>query len=119
MFDHVIQDDKDFTTNKKKLRGRLGKLRTILRLRILQKQLYLEGLLEKYRLIKRIFVMEVERGQEVFIPPDLSIKALPMSYRFYDPIFHIVESLVSNEKKQIFNMKTQYCLSNLREKDRK
>ena len=42
-----------------------------------------------------------------------------MSFRFYDPIFHIIDKLISRERKQIFNIKTQYCLKALKEKDKK
>jgi hypothetical protein len=44
---------------------------------VLKNQLYLEAVLEKIQVAKKLFVMEVERGQEVFIPKDLSIKRFP------------------------------------------
>jgi hypothetical protein len=61
--------------------------------------------------------MEIERGSDVFIPKELSVKNFSLSYRFYDPIFHIVEDFIDKEKKMIYNLKTRYSLKSLEEQD--
>ena len=38
-----------------------------------------------------MFVMEVESGADVKIPPSLSQDKLPMSFRYYDPIIAFVQ----------------------------
>ena len=38
----------------------------------LRGSLYLEVLLEKYKLVKELFINEVENGTETYIPKDLS-----------------------------------------------
>jgi hypothetical protein len=40
--------------------------------------------------IKKIFILDLELGGDVFIPNYLSQKNLPLSFRFYDPILKIV-----------------------------
>lgn len=90
----------------------------IIQVGVLKNQLYLEAVLEKIQVAKKLFVMEVERGQEVFIPKDLSIKRFPQSFRFYDPIFYIIDEIFNGEKKTIYHLKTQYSLKSLEEKDK-
>jgi hypothetical protein len=62
----------------------------ILGLRCLRHDLFLVALLEKIKLMKEIFVYEVEQRIETFIPADLSQDGLPMSFRFYDPIIALI-----------------------------
>ena len=50
----------------------------------------MEVLLLKIKMVKEVFMYEVESGAETFIPKDLSQDILPMSYRYYDPIIAII-----------------------------
>jgi hypothetical protein len=41
-----------------------------------------------------------------------------MSFRFYDPVFHIINKLVDNEKKTVYNLKSRYSLKAIEENDK-
>jgi len=43
--------------------------------------------------------LELEQGVEVYIPNELSVDRYPISYRFYDPIILISNSMISLEAK--------------------
>lgn len=47
---------------------------------------YIKCTLRKISLMKKLFVLELEQGQEVFIPKDLTCDNYPFSYHYYDPI---------------------------------
>ena len=42
-----------------------------------------------------------------------------MNFRFYDPIFHIINSKIDAERKTVYHLKTQFSLKALDEKDKK
>lgn len=56
---------------------------------------YIIATLKKYELVKKMFVLEMELGQEVYIPKLLSCDKYPLSFRFYDPIIQIINHLFS------------------------
>ena len=72
------------------LNNQCQKINLILSLNALNGLLYLKLLLKKFQMAKKLFVMDIEQGQEVFIPSDFSQKDLPINFRYYDPILHIV-----------------------------
>ena len=47
---------------------------------------YVHTILRRKQLIKKKFVLELEQGQEIYIPDQLSCDKLPQSFWFYDPI---------------------------------
>lgn len=49
--------------------------------------------------------MNIEEGSEVFIPKDLSQDQLPLSFRFYDPLIQIVQTRMSEHRKDFFKLK--------------
>merc|ERR1712147_89627 len=51
----------------------------------------------------------MENGHEVVVPPILSQKRLPQSYRYYDPIVQIVRLMVSKQKTKLMGL--QHSLS--------
>ena len=57
---------------------------------------YVEALLTKIKIQKQLFVYEVEKGGECFIPNELSQDELPKSFRYYDPIIAIVADGISD-----------------------
>jgi hypothetical protein len=93
------------------------KIKLVINIGILKKQLYLRTVLNKIELVKRLFIIEIQRGSECAIPPELSIKEFPMSFRFYDPIFHMINKYIDTEKKLVYYLKTQSSLKALEEKD--
>lgn len=76
---------------------------------------YIIATLRKYEIIKDLFVLELELGQEVFIPSTLSCDKYPLSYRFYDPIIQIINYLFSQESKTYYQFKTEFRLEKLRQ----
>ena len=77
----------------------------ILGLKCLRHDLFLIILLEKIKLMKEIFIYEVEQKIETFIPPDLSQDALPFSFRFYDPIIALIQENISNHTRETLSLK--------------
>lgn len=62
------------------------KIRNLLKSKILQGPRFLMGKLKMYEIMKKLFILEFELGNEVLIPDALSQDKLPMSFRYYDPI---------------------------------
>ena len=52
---------------------------------------YINITLEEIKLTKELFVLSIEKQEEVFIPQRLSLQKESLSYQFYDPIFLIIE----------------------------
>ena len=46
------------------------------------------------------------------------MEEFPVSFRFYDPIFHLINKNIDQEKKKVYNLKTQFSLKALEEKDK-
>ena len=51
---------------------------------------YLETILKKLELVKDLFLMDLEIGEEVLIPRELSQDMLPYSFRYYDYLLQLV-----------------------------
>ena len=54
---------------------------------------YLKAVIRKIELQKQMFVLELEQGQEVYIPNELSCDTYPQAFRFYDPIIQVINNL--------------------------
>ena len=52
----------------------------------LKKANLIKVVLKRIGIAKELFIMEMSKGLEVYIPKDLSQGHLPLSMRFYDPI---------------------------------
>ena len=72
------------------------KLKMMLGVRGLKGILYVRILLEKIKISKKMFMEEIENGEEVFIPSDLSQDHFPMSFKYYDPIIAIISENISD-----------------------
>ena len=66
---------------------------------------YVKITLQEIKLSKELFVLGVEKQDEVFIPHRLSLRKESLYYQFYDPIFHIIGEYCSNEKKMMLSQK--------------
>ena len=75
------------------------KIQIILGLKCAEGMLFIKVLLKKISLIKDLLVTEIEQGNEVYIPKDLSQSQLPLSFRYYDPILKICSERMSAERK--------------------
>jgi hypothetical protein len=65
-------------------------LTLILNLKSLKGIMRVKALLLKIELAKKLFVLDISDGDEMFIPKDLSLNQLSMSFRYYDPLIQIV-----------------------------
>jgi hypothetical protein len=71
-------------------------------------------LLLKIETSKKLFVLDISDGDEMFIPNDLSLNQLPMSFRYYDPLIQIVQERFSEETLDYFKLSNtvkQECMS--------
>lgn len=62
-------------------------------------------------MVKDLFIMDIEQGQEVFIPKELSQDHLPLSFRFYDPILMLIQEQVSEESRELFNIQNEIAFT--------
>lgn len=65
---------------------------------------YITTLLQKYKIQKELFILNLENGHEVVLPPILSQKKLPLSFRYYDPLVQIVRMMVSDQKTKLMGL---------------
>lgn len=52
--------------------------------------LFIKSLIKREELAKYLFVNEIEDGQEVYIPQELSQDKLAPSFKYYDPILAFI-----------------------------
>ena len=76
------------------------------------------AVLERERLTKELLAHEMEQGGEVSIPSELSQEGLPLSFRYYDPIFNIMQDLISDDKRHLYNYKKRIAYELYRQNDR-
>ena len=92
----------DFKIQTRKLKMHYNRLRFFQGLNILKGRLYLEAQLKRISISKQLFILELEQGTEVFIPPDLCINRYPQSFRFYDHILNFIKENLSTERKDFY-----------------
>ena len=83
-----------FKFKKKSLDYLYKKLNLILMLGILHGRVYLRVQLKKIQLSKELFMIELQGNSHVYIPKDLSLMHLPMSYRYYDPVLTFIQMMI-------------------------
>lgn len=66
-----------------------NRLELITKMTMVQGPQYIVAVLERIKMSKQLFVLELEQGREVLIPKVLSQVNLPQSFRYYDPIIRI------------------------------
>ena len=71
------------------------KLNLIAKFNLLNGQYFLRLLLKKLKVAKQLFVIEIQKGDEVMIPKELSTKGMPISFTYYDGIVLIIENMMS------------------------
>ena len=79
----------------------------IIALKAVHGKLYLRALKKKIQVARELFIIEIEQGEEVYIPGDLSQDQLPYSFRYYDPVMMFAQDAVSDYKRDYFNVKGQ------------
>jgi hypothetical protein len=63
-------------------------------------------MIQKIKILKELFVLDLEQGIEVHIPKILSQQSLPYSFRYYDPVIQMVQSIVSEQKTKLLGIQT-------------
>lgn len=74
---------------------------------------YLEILLREIEVMKEIFILDVEQGDEISIPMQLKQSNLSISYRFYDPVMALIDEQISREMKDYFVLKNKLNIQRL------
>jgi hypothetical protein len=77
-------------------------LNLILNIKAVTKINYIQCLIKRIELAKRLFVMDIEQGAEAYIPNDLRNSKLPLSFQYYDPIMTIVQQRMADDRKEYF-----------------
>ena len=49
---------------------------------------YIKVALLKIQICRELFVLDLEQGEEVFVPVELAQNTLPVNFRFYDSILN-------------------------------
>jgi hypothetical protein len=92
----------------------LVKINLLKSFKVLKGMLYLEGMIQKIKLQKEQYALQIELGNEVFIPTELSQDDFPMSFRYYDPILNVLDDTISNERKELFFIRNQLNVRNFK-----
>ena len=79
-----------------------GNLNVMIQFKAVRKIEYILCLLKRVEVAKKLFVLEIESGTEVFIPSDLRIDHLPLSFQFNDPVMMIIQQRMSDDRKEYF-----------------
>lgn len=70
----------------------------------LKKHLFIISHLKLIQLNKKMLVLEVLEGTETIIPQILREESLPQSYKFYNPILKIMDSMMDERNKHQYNV---------------
>jgi len=65
------------------------------------------------------FMLDVQQGQESFIPKELCQDSLPRCYKFYDPILQIIQERISEDRKEYFYCRNKLNFQNYKDNDLK
>jgi len=84
-----------------------GNLNMCISMKAVRKLEYVLCLIKRIEIAKQLFVIDIEQGTEVFIPPDLRMNTFPLSFQFNDPILMIIHSRMSDDRKEYFIKKNQ------------
>ena len=87
-----------------------GRIKLLMDHRLIGGVIFLKAMLRRTELAKQLLILEVERGEEVLIPPELSQEKLPASFKYYDCILQVVQERVSAKKKEDYALRKQAAL---------
>lgn len=109
----------NFKINLKVRQNLYSKFKFINALHAYQGLTYVHMLLQSIKLAKEIFVLNIEQGDEIFVPTELNFSNLPMSFQFYDPILQIIQHDISDERKEFFLLRNKMHLDTIKVDDKK
>ena len=90
-------------------------LKGLMGLSSLRRTILIEIMLKEIWIVKQIFILDIEQGNEVIIPPQLSQTRLALSYKFYDPILNIIQANISEEMRSQFALRNSFNLERIKE----
>ena len=67
-----------------------SKCKILINFKAIKNELYIKAALMKLQVAKELFVLDIEQGSEAYVPPELTVDLMPMSFRFYDAILVLV-----------------------------
>lgn len=73
------------------------------------KLLYIMVINKKIEIVKKLFIMDIEIGNVMQIPRELSQEDLPASFRFYDPIIRLIQNGMHYKRKEFYYNKSSIC----------
>lgn len=108
-----------YKTTRRFIQDRLQKLRIITSMgkSVSPKILYIKVALLKVKISRKLFILDLEQGEEVYVPPELAQNQLPINYRFYDSILNNCQQMVSKETKEFFKFKNKFKFQFMRNED--
>ena len=74
---------------------------------------YLDLRIKQINHAKEIFLLDVAQGSMVYIPPELSQRHLPFSFKFYDPIMNIISQEMKEELKGFYLQNRNFAVEQL------
>lgn len=80
----------------------LDKLNALMKLKMVRGMPYITAMKLKIQLARDLLILEIEQGNQVYIPYYLSQDNFPMSFRYYDPILQIVKLRLGYQRKEFF-----------------
>ena len=88
--DKPIKDMMKFKMRKNLCQHLYMKLKIMKGMNVFNGLTYIEITLIIINTSRKLFLLNIEQGDESLIPCELSQKDLPLSYRFYDPILKVI-----------------------------
>ena len=80
-----------FKFNRNNLQIQLNTLKLLQSIRTFNGIFLIMAILKRIEVSKKVFMIDIEQGFEVFIPTDLQQNHLPMTYRYFDPIIQVIQ----------------------------
>ena len=95
------------------LMQQIRKITFIKTFKILKGELYNYLLMRIIELVRELFVLDFERGNEVWVPYELSLDQYPQSFHYYDPIMHIIRDNIREHKRELICQKNKLNLDRI------
>ena len=102
-----------FKLELKKKMSLMMKLALMIKLRAVSGEMFVQVVLKRIDTARKIFQMQIEDGDEVFIPRELSQDDLPMAFRYYDPILFTLQDRCSEQAREKFQQRNQMHLERM------
>jgi len=72
--------------------------------------LYLRVMLSKIACVKKVFAFQIEKGEEVYIPNEISQRDFPLNFKYYDCTLQNLMENMRQETKDFYIFKNTYRL---------